>query len=242
MQLLSKWHQYKKHVMHKHIYFLPVLLITISLSAQTVFKRHIRSANKDTLVTTCSPQVNQGCRYVHIRCCCQASIYPSPKLLYILDGSIWEPAPNDINPDDIVDITVLNGPVAAAIYGPQAAGGAILITTKKAKKISDSIRASLPVKIAKHKADTITLPKATNAVKVSVYPNPTSGYITIESRERIDALSITDLSGKVLMRVQNSEQKNTYRIDLTLYPSGIYMIRYFLKDKGWQSVKVVVGH
>ncbi|MFM9944891.1 MAG: SusC/RagA family TonB-linked outer membrane protein [Bacteroidia bacterium] len=39
----------------------------------------------------------------------------------------------DINPDDIETITVLKGPAAAALYGAQAASGAIIITTKKAR-------------------------------------------------------------------------------------------------------------
>ncbi|WP_374948774.1 SusC/RagA family TonB-linked outer membrane protein [Mucilaginibacter sp.] len=39
----------------------------------------------------------------------------------------------DINPDDIENITVLKGADAAAVYGSDAAGGAIVITTKKGK-------------------------------------------------------------------------------------------------------------
>ena len=40
----------------------------------------------------------------------------------------------DINPNDIESITVLKGPAAAALYGIDAANGAIVITTKKGKK------------------------------------------------------------------------------------------------------------
>ncbi len=39
----------------------------------------------------------------------------------------------DINPDDIESINILKGPAAAALYGAQAASGAIIITTKKAR-------------------------------------------------------------------------------------------------------------
>jgi TonB-linked SusC/RagA family outer membrane protein len=53
-------------------------------------------------------------------------------LLYIVDGTPTNSV--DINPDDIEDLTVLNGPSGAAIYGPQAADGAIVITTKRAKR------------------------------------------------------------------------------------------------------------
>ena len=37
---------------------------------------------------------------------------------------------SDVNPDDIENITVLKGPAATALYGSNAANGAIIITTK----------------------------------------------------------------------------------------------------------------
>jgi TonB-dependent SusC/RagA subfamily outer membrane receptor len=40
----------------------------------------------------------------------------------------------EINPQDIESVTILKGPEAAALYGQDGASGAILITTKKAKK------------------------------------------------------------------------------------------------------------
>ncbi|MCU0449478.1 MAG: SusC/RagA family TonB-linked outer membrane protein [Bernardetiaceae bacterium] len=40
----------------------------------------------------------------------------------------------DLNPNDIESITVLKGPAASALYGIDAAAGAIVITTKKGKK------------------------------------------------------------------------------------------------------------
>lgn len=39
----------------------------------------------------------------------------------------------DINPDDIESMSVLSGPAASALYGSDAANGAILITTKKGR-------------------------------------------------------------------------------------------------------------
>lgn len=53
--------------------------------------------------------------------------------LYVVDGTIM-PSSSDINPDDIEDITVLQGPNAGALFGPDGANGAIVITTRKAKK------------------------------------------------------------------------------------------------------------
>ena len=53
-------------------------------------------------------------------------------LLYIVDGTPVNSV--DINPDDVEDLSVLSGPTGAAIYGPQAANGAIVINTKRAKR------------------------------------------------------------------------------------------------------------
>ncbi len=53
--------------------------------------------------------------------------------LYVVDGTIM-PSSADINPDDVEDYTVLQGPSAAALFGPDGANGAIIINLKKAKK------------------------------------------------------------------------------------------------------------
>ena len=44
---------------------------------------------------------------------------------------------SDLNPNDIESMTVLKGPEATALYGSQAASGAIIITTKKAKAVTE---------------------------------------------------------------------------------------------------------
>ena len=53
--------------------------------------------------------------------------------LFVVDGTIM-PSNADINPDDVDDISVLQGPAAAALFGPDGSNGAVVITTKKAKK------------------------------------------------------------------------------------------------------------
>jgi len=58
--------------------------------------------------------------------------------LYVVDGTIM-PSSNDINPDDIEDVTVLQGPAAAALFGPDGANGAIVINTKRAKKTTGNL-------------------------------------------------------------------------------------------------------
>lgn len=46
-------------------------------------------------------------------------------------GQDWGSALNNINPNDIEDVTVLKGPTASALYGSRGGNGVILITTKK---------------------------------------------------------------------------------------------------------------
>ena len=48
----------------------------------------------------------------------------------------------DINPNDIANVTVLKGPNAAAIYGSRAANGAIIITTKRGSARTSSMDVS----------------------------------------------------------------------------------------------------
>ncbi|HRG25015.1 MAG TPA: SusC/RagA family TonB-linked outer membrane protein [Chitinophagaceae bacterium] len=58
--------------------------------------------------------------------------------IYVVDGTIL-PNINDVNMDDVEDLTVLQGPAASAIFGPQGARGAIVITLKKAKKFAKGV-------------------------------------------------------------------------------------------------------
>jgi hypothetical protein len=52
--------------------------------------------------------------------------------LYVVDGTIM-PSGADINPDDVEDYSVLQGPAAAALFGADGKDGAIVITLKRAK-------------------------------------------------------------------------------------------------------------
>lgn len=65
----------------------------------------------------------------------QRSLTGNNQALLVLDNVI---VPNDVlgnlNPQDVEEITVLNGAGAAALYGSQASNGAIIVTTKKGKK------------------------------------------------------------------------------------------------------------
>ena len=52
--------------------------------------------------------------------------------LYVVDGTPTDI--NQVNMDDVENLSVLKGPAATALYGNRAASGVVIITTKKAKK------------------------------------------------------------------------------------------------------------
>ncbi|HEX5654673.1 MAG TPA: SusC/RagA family TonB-linked outer membrane protein [Chitinophagaceae bacterium] len=54
---------------------------------------------------------------------------------------------NSINPNDIVDVTVLKSASSTAIYGPDGANGAIVVTTKKGSRSRPSISVGHTVQI-----------------------------------------------------------------------------------------------
>lgn len=69
------------------------------------------------------------------------SIAGSSEPLYVVDGFIQEGNPN-ISPNEIESIDVLKDAASTAIYGTRGAPGVILITTKKGKAGSLSVRAN----------------------------------------------------------------------------------------------------
>ncbi|MCF1713910.1 SusC/RagA family TonB-linked outer membrane protein [Flavihumibacter sp. RY-1] len=73
--------------------------------------------------------------YAQVRLRGESELVGGSNVLYVIDGTIMPSgSAGDINPDDIEDLSVLQGPASAAIFGAQGAGGAIVITTKRAKK------------------------------------------------------------------------------------------------------------
>lgn len=66
------------------------------------------------------------------------SMEASTTPLYVLDGVPMMNGSVNINPNDIESISVLKDASATALYGPRAANGAILISTKKARGKQDA--------------------------------------------------------------------------------------------------------
>ena len=65
---------------------------------------------------------------------CSSDLYNSTDTQIGDGGYDYGNLVQDLNPDDIENISVLKGPNASALYGSRGTNGVIMITTKKAKK------------------------------------------------------------------------------------------------------------
>ena len=77
-----------------------------------------------------------------------------------------------------------------------------------------------------------------NRIEWNYYPNPTRDYVTVESSEEIEFIYLTDLSGKILQKVDFNEG-NKITLYLGDYPVGVYLLRYPI-GKQWVTGKVVL--
>lgn len=76
-------------------------------------------------------------------------------------------------------------------------------------------------------------------IEWSYYPNPTTGLLNIRPGTDIDELFITDLTGKLLQSIKNLKKDRVDQADLSMYPTGIYLIRYMYENR-WVTGKVVL--
>jgi hypothetical protein len=77
--------------------------------------------------------------------------------------------------------------------------------------------------------------------KVRVYPNPSDGPVTLETKMDLKELFVADFTGKILMRVDAKKvRRKRYNLDLSDFPSATYFIRYVTEDGKAGAEKVVI--
>ena len=82
----------------------------------------------------------------------------------------------------------------------------------------------------------------TNIEKIKIYPNPTQGNITIESKNHLKEIYITDFTGKILMRIETNEKQTKWNVGLSSYPNATYLVKYITAEDRWGAEKVVLIH
>ncbi|SHM22628.1 SusC/RagA family TonB-linked outer membrane protein [Mucilaginibacter sp. OK098] len=99
-----------------------------------------------------------------------ASFY-QPNPLYIVDG-VRQADLNNVNPQDIASIDVAKDAASAAIYGSAAAGGVILVTTKKGSGIGAPPQINFSARYGFTKPKLVQLLDRDNYIKMENIVNP----------------------------------------------------------------------
>ena len=77
-------------------------------------------------------------------------------------------------------------------------------------------------------------------INLSVYPNPSTSLLQLSFKEffKFDAsFQLMDISGKILS--SSKVLKENTEISILEYPSGIYLLQLFTKNKNLKSFKIV---
>jgi hypothetical protein len=78
-----------------------------------------------------------------------------------------------------------------------------------------------------------------SAVKVTLYPNPTKDFITLDFSSKlkgINKLYLYDTDGKLLINSSLKNQSTT--INLSEFSVGLYFLKIYLDDKSLQTIKI----
>ncbi len=121
----------------------------IERTVNTTFDQALQGRSAGVMVTTNSAQPGGGIS-VNIRGLSTLNGTPDP--LYVIDGVQIQPSLTgynnssslnplaQLNPNDIENVEILQGPSASAIYGSRATNGVVLVTTKRGKQGTSTIR------------------------------------------------------------------------------------------------------
>ena len=76
-----------------------------------------------------------------------------------------------------------------------------------------------------------------------VYPNPVkNGVVTIESSDEqlINKVTIYDITGRYIDLIENNHN-SSISINVSSYPSGIYLLKAMLDNQLFEIVKLIVA-
>ena len=145
------------------------------------------------------------------------------------DGRIRSNGLVDINPEDIESITILKGASATALYGSEAANGAVVITSKRAK--TDKVSVDFTAQVAANL--TAYLPKVQNVYGPGTYNINYSDY-----EKQTGGFYLRTYNGKEYKSVRSTTQSFGPRYDGSdvLYWDGT--IRPYLPqtDNPWEEL------
>jgi hypothetical protein len=79
-----------------------------------------------------------------------------------------------------------------------------------------------------------------NLLSLKLFPNPTTGRFTIETKQELKDIFITDFTGKILMRLAAADKKGRWQVNIEKYPAAMYIVKYITKENTWGAERVVL--
>jgi TonB-linked SusC/RagA family outer membrane protein len=137
--------------------------------------------------------------------------------LYVVDGIPMDNMGYKFNPDDIESISVLKDASAAAIYGAKAAGGVILVTTKRGAQsplrisvnASTGIRNALYLPEVLNRDQFLAARKAFGTDVVDLY-GPESGWSSLPDVSWLDEVTRTGVEQNYGISLRGGNENNSY--------------------------------
>ena len=75
-----------------------------------------------------------------------------------------------------------------------------------------------------------------NYSNISIYPNPTDGFVSVNTSSNISKFEIIDISGKILK--SESVNNNNFSTDISNFSNGIYLLKIY-NDFGIKTEKLI---
>lgn len=71
--------------------------------------------------------------------------------------------------------------------------------------------------------NSLSINEVTNLANFSIFPNPVSNFVTINSALKFNAVLIHNILGVEVLRIDNSSQQNSLKIDFSNFERGVYL-------------------
>jgi hypothetical protein len=79
-----------------------------------------------------------------------------------------------------------------------------------------------------------------NINHINIYPNPSNEYFYVNSSSSIDNITITDLSGKVILKQENTTAVKTQKINSSSMAMGIYFVTVTTVNDNYYTQKIII--
>jgi hypothetical protein len=141
------------------------------------------------------------------------------------------------NPSSWVTISPMTGSNNAILSVNILANSTISVRT-----VDVLISAGIIVKELRIKQDaSVSVSEVNKTNNITIYPNPTSGLVTISSIQTIANIEVFDVTGKLVYTQQNNRNQTNTEIDLSALSNGIYLIHAQNNFGGISKTKLVIS-